>query len=333
MNKILQELKINETYTKPPKIKKEFSKVKDNIPLKEDFNFMADILELPQTKKGFQYLLVVVDLATDEFDIEQLKTKESKTVLKAMLKMFKRKHIKKPYASIRTDGGPEFQDEFAKYCYENSILHKVGISGRHQQMANVERLNRELGRLFNGYMNAIEEETGRTFREWVEAVPKVRAMLNDYRKKPEGNPFTDIYEAPDASIQPKYKEGDIVYRISEKPLDALGRKQPTQNFRAGDYRWDLTPRKIVKVVRYSGKVPIRYILENLSNVAYAENELKPAKEKEAMYQVQSVKAKRTVRGVKELLIKWKGYKKPTWENYDEIKRTIPQIDRGTLRSP
>lgn len=326
MNKILQELKINETYTKPPKIKKEFSKVKDNIPLKADFNFMADILELPQTKKGFQYLLVVVDLATDEFDIEQLKTKESKTVLKAMLKMFKRKHIKKPYASIRTDGGPEFQDEFAKYCYENSILHKVGISGRHQQMANVERLNRELGRLFNGYMNAVEEETGRTFREWVEIVPKVREMLNEYRKKPEGDPFTDIYEAPDVSIQPKYKEGDIVYRISEKPLDALGRKQPTQNFRAGDYRWDITPRKIVKVVRYSGKVPIRYILENLSNVAYAENELKPAKEKEAMYQVQSVKAKRTVKGVKELLIKWKGYKKPTWENYNEIKKTIPDID-------
>lgn len=326
MKKILQELKINETYTKSPKIKKEFSKVKDNIPLKADFNFMADLLELPQTKKGFQYLLVVVDLATDEFDIEQLKTKESKTVLKAMLKMFKRKHIKKPYASIRTDGGPEFQDEFAKYCYENSILHKVGISGRHQQMANVERLNRELGRLFNGYMNAIEEETGQTFREWVEAVPKVREMLNEYRKKPEGDPFTDIYEAPDVSIQPKYKIGDVVYRISEKPLDALGRKQPTQNFRAGDYRWDMTPRKIVKVVRYAGKVPIRYILENLNNVAYAENELKPAKESSAMYQVQSVKAKRTVNGVKELLIKWKGYKKPTWENYNDIKKTIPEID-------
>ena len=326
MKKILQALNINETYTTPPKIKREFSKVKDNIPLKADFNFMADLLELPQTKKGFHYLLVVVDLATDEFDIEQLKTKESKTVLKAMEKMFKRKHIKKPYASIRTDGGPEFQDEFAKYCYENSILHKIGISGRHQQMANVERLNRELGRLFNGYMNAIEEETGRTFREWVEIVPKVRTMLNEYRKKPEGDPFTDIYEAPDVSIQPKYKVGDVVYRISEKPLDALGRKQPTQNFRAGDYRWDMTPRKIVKVVRYAGKVPIRYILENLSNVAYAEYELKPATEQEAMYQVQSVKAKRTVNGVKELLIKWKKFKQPSWENYNDIKKTIPDID-------
>ena len=94
----------------------------------------------------------------------------------------------------------------------------------------------------------------------------------------------------------------------------------------GDYRYDMIPRKIVRVLRYGGDVPIRYLLENLPNVAYAEYELKEAKEKEANYQVESVKAKRTVIGVKELLIKWKGYKKPTWENYDDIKKSIPNID-------
>ena len=326
MNKILKELNINEKYSKPVKIKKEFSKVKDNIPLKADYNFMADLLELPETKKGFKYLLVVVDLATDEFDIEPITNNKSLTVVDAMKKMFKRRYIKKPYASIRTDGGPEFKDAFDKYCYENNILHKVGVAGRHQQTSNVERLNRELGRLFNGYMNAVEEQTGETFKEWVEVVPKVRTMLNDFRKKPEGDPFTDIYPTADLTVQSKYKVHDVVYRISEKPLDALGRKQPTQNFRMGDYRWERIPRKIIRVLRYAGKVPIRYILENLPNVAYAENELMPAEEKQAMYVVQSVKAKRTTNGVKELLIKWKGYKKPSWEKYEDIKKTVPNID-------
>ena len=326
MNKILKELNINEKYSKPVKIKKEFSKVKDNIPLKADYNFMADLLELPETKKGFKYLLVVVDLATDEFDIEPITNNKSLTVVDAMKKMFKRRYIKKPYASIRTDGGAEFKDAFDKYCYENNILHKVGVAGRHQQTSNVERLNRELGRLFNGYMNAVEEKTGETFKEWVEVVPKVRTMLNDFRKKPEGDPFTDIYPTADLTVQPKYKVHDVVYRISEKPLDALGRKQPTQNFRMGDYRWERIPRKIIRVLRYAGKVPIRYILENLPNVAYAENELMPAEEKQAMYVVQSVKAKRTMNGVKELLIKWKGYKKPSWEKYEDIKKTVPNID-------
>jgi hypothetical protein len=326
MNKILKELNINEKYSKPVKIKKEFSKVKDNIPLKADYNFMADLLELPETKKGFKYLLVVVDLATDEFDIEPITNNKSLTVVDAMKKMFKRRYIKKPYASIRTDGGAEFKDAFDKYCYENNILHKVGVAGRHQQTSNVERLNRELGRLFNGYMNAVEEKTGETFKEWVEVVPKVRTMLNDFRKKPEGDPFTDIYPTADLTVQSKYKVHDVVYRISEKPLDALGRKQPTQNFRMGDYRWERIPRKIIRVLRYAGKVPIRYILENLPNVAYAENELMPAEEKQAMYVVQSVKAKRTTNGVKELLIKWKGYKKPSWEKYEDIKKTVPNID-------
>jgi hypothetical protein len=332
MDKILKELKINEKYSKPVKIKKEFSKVKDNIPLKADYNFMADLLELPETKKGFKYLLVVVDLATDEFDIEPITNNKSLTVVDAMKKMFNRRYIKKPYASIRTDGGAEFKDAFDKYCYENNILHKIGVAGRHQQTANVERLNRELGRLFNGYMNAIEEKTGETYKEWVEVVPKVRAMLNDFRKKPEGDPFTDVYPTVDLTKQPKYKIHDVVYRMSEKPLDALGKKQPTQNFRMGDYRWERIPRKIVKVLRYAGKVPIRYILENLPNVAYAEYELMPAEEKQAMYVVQSVKAKRTMNGVKELLIKWKGFKKPTWENYNDIKRTVPNIDSFYKRS-
>jgi hypothetical protein len=326
MNKILKELNINEKYSKPVKIKKEFSKVKDNIPLKADYNFMADLLELPETKKGFKYLLVVVDLATDEFDIEPITNNKSLTVVDAMKKMFKRRYIKKPYASIRTDGGAEFKDAFDKYCYENNILHKVGVAGRHQQTSNVERLNRELGRLFNGYMNAVEEKTGEIFKEWVEVVPKVKTMLNDFRKKPEGDPFTDIYPTADLTVQSKYKVHDVVYRISEKPLDALGRKQPTQNFRMGDYRWERIPRKIIRVLRYAGKVPIRYILENLPNVAYAENELMPAEEKQAMYVVQSVKAKRTINGVKELLIKWKGYKKPSWEKYEDIKKTVPNID-------
>jgi hypothetical protein len=181
-------------------------------------------------------------------------------------------------------------------------------------------------------MNGIEEKTGETYKEWVEVVPKVRVMLNSFRKKPEGNPRTDIYPTVNVLIEPKFKVDDIVYRMSEKPLDALGRKQNTQNFRMGDYRYDMIPRKIVRVLRYGGDVPIRYLLENLPNVAYAEYELKEAKEKEAMYQVQSIKAKRTIKGVKEILVKFKGYSKPSWENYNDIKKTVPNIDSYYKRS-
>ena len=114
---------------------------------------MADLLQLPKTSKGYTHLLVVVDLASSEFDIEPLKSTTAEATLDAMLKMFKRKYVKKPYASIRTDGGSEFKGVFHKWLYDNSILHKTASPYRHKQMANVEALNKQLARLFNGYMN------------------------------------------------------------------------------------------------------------------------------------------------------------------------------------
>lgn len=84
--------------------------------------------------------------------IEPIKNKKSEIVLKAMEKCFKRPYIKKPYASIRTDGGREFQFFFHMWLFPNNILHKVSLPDRHKQMANVETLNRQLGRMINGYM-------------------------------------------------------------------------------------------------------------------------------------------------------------------------------------
>ena len=150
MQSIIDALGIDERHTRPVRKPKQFSRVKLNIPPLEDYNFMADLLELPNDK-GFKYLLVVVDLWTDEFDIEPIKNKTSSTVLNAMKAMYKREHINKPQASVATDGGSEFKGVFTKYLYEESILHKITKPARHTQMANVERLNRTLGRLFNGY--------------------------------------------------------------------------------------------------------------------------------------------------------------------------------------
>ncbi len=87
--------------------------------------------------------------------------KDADTTLNAFQNMFERKFIKKPFASIRTDGGSEFKSVFAKWLYNQSIMHKVAEPNRHKQLANVERLNKELGRLFNGYMSAKEIQTGK----------------------------------------------------------------------------------------------------------------------------------------------------------------------------
>ena len=114
MKKILQDLGIDETFQKKPKrAKKAYSNFADNLPPIADYNFMADTLHMPTDKKGYSYLVVVVDLATHEFDMEPIKNLNSDEAPAAIKTMFKRKYIKKPYATLATDGDAEFKGSFA----------------------------------------------------------------------------------------------------------------------------------------------------------------------------------------------------------------------------
>jgi hypothetical protein len=325
---LLKSLNIDETYTKPAQKEKVFTKVRSQIPLIKHFNYMADILYLPKTKEGYKYCLVVVDLATNLFDIEPLKSKHSDNVLEALKKMYKRDFIKQPFASVQTDGGTEFKDKFHKYLSDNEIYHRQTLPNRHSQNSVVESLNRQLGRIFNGYMNAKEEETGKQYNEWLEIVDTVRKQLNEIRE-------IKLDEDFNKNMQPlppmkkmiegsEFNVGDIVYRKNEVPYNQLGHKQTTSKFREGDLRFNTKePRKIIKVIPMDDKyVAFRYVLENLLNVSYTDKQLMKAKdnEKESKYIFERILDKRKNGGFIEYLIKWKGYKKnkSTWEKKADL---------------
>lgn len=316
MDKLLKKLNVNETYTKALK-KPIFDKVKQNTFPKGGYNYMADVLFLPETKEGYKYLLTMVDLWSDEFDMEPLKTKEPTEVLKAMETIFKRKYLKRPKASIRTDNGSEFKGVFHKWLFENDILHREAEPYRHQQLANVEQLNYIIGRLLNGYMNNKEETTGKVYKEWLPPLNIIRKDLNKVREKPDGDPFTFNPTLTDKI--PKYNVGDLVYHKVERPMNALGHYQSTANFRVGDYRFDIkNPRKIIKVLPYPNN--IRYILNGMNHVSYTEAELKPAAQKEETYTVKKIIDKKIIKKVVYYLIWWKGYlkKNATWEKETEL---------------
>ncbi len=62
-------------------------------------------------------------------------------------------------------------------------MQKTAIPDRNKSLSNVESLNKQLGRLFNGYMNQMGVKTGKVYRNWIEAVPLVPEQLNNIRKK------------------------------------------------------------------------------------------------------------------------------------------------------
>lgn len=302
---ILDSLGINEKFQKRIQKDKSFNTIQDNVPHVSNSNMMCDLLHLPTAKFGFKYLFVICDLSGNgHFDIEPMKTTTSEESLKAMQKCFTRQYVKEPKYSLKTDGGSEWKGIFNKYLYEKNILHKGVVADRHQSMSMVESLNKQLGRLFNGYMNKKEEETGKSFKNWTDAVGTIREQLNEYRdKKLTNDPYsfhyavpqntreievdkvikdehgknTTITETKNVFIEPKYKVGDMVYRALEAPKNALGQNQATKNFRAGDYTFDKTARAITHIFTMGGNGPLyRYYLTGIPNASYTERQLMKA---------------------------------------------------------
>lgn len=326
MKAIIKKLNIDEKLTKPRTNKQKiFNHIKNNIPLLEDYNFMADLMELPTTKEKFKYLLVVVDLASDEFDIEPLTNKSADDVLNGFKNMFKRKHIKKPYASIRTDGGGEFKGVFHKWLYDNNILHKIALPQRHTQLSNVDSLIKLLSRLFVGYMNEKEKKNGRTYREWTDILQFVRKELNKIRKKKLKN-YVDPNEYPSFDYEKagasKFKIGDVVHYKLDYPENALGHKQPTSNFRVGDFRYSHAPRKIIKIIYMNGYPWYRYIIDGIPNASFSEYQLLPSKYKQSRYKVKKIIGDKMINNKRHFLIWWVGYKKSdaTYEPETQLRK-------------
>lgn len=312
IDQLLNNLKIDNTLTKP--IFYKFPTVKDNVFPKKGYNYQADTLMLPTTKEGYRYLLVMVDLWSNYFDIEPTKNKQAETMLEAMKTIFKRGILKKPESSVKTDMGTEFKHTFDKYLYENNILHLTTLPDRHKQLGNVERLNRDLGQLFMTYLTDKTHKLGYDYNEWTDIVKDVRNELNNIKTHPvDLNPRLRI--PPEISMkEPKYKIGDLVYRRLEVPRDRFGNKYHNTKFRAGDSRFEINePRKIVNILAY--KNSWRYMINGFINVSYDEAELMPAKEKEEKFIIKEIIGKKKIKGELYYLVYWKKYKKSesTWE--------------------
>ena len=319
MDNLIKLLNIDEHLEKGPKRPKEFTTVKSQTSKHEDFNFMLDLLILPKTKDGYRYLLVAIDLTTDEFDIEPLKTKTPTETLMAFKTITKRKYLNIPKRSIQTDGGKEFLGDFHKYLYNKSIYHSVAKKGRHTQMANVERLNRTLGRLIVGYLNSKERETKHLYREWVEILSTIRTELNKHRVKrlkklkPKKEPKFTIHE-------PKFKIGDTVRYLYDIPHDVHGHPQSTQTFREGDTRWSFTTHKINIVDHTGGSVMWRYVLDGRKGVSYTAKQLKKVTEKETTYVVKKIIDRAVVNDKINYLVWWETFlkKDATWHLKTEL---------------
>ena len=94
----------------------------------------ADTCKMP-IDKGFEYFLVVVELACRRVDGEPLRNKEARTTLIALKKIYGRHRIVPPTHRLEVDNGTEFNNELVRNFFINEIgvLIRFGQPGRHKQ--------------------------------------------------------------------------------------------------------------------------------------------------------------------------------------------------------
>jgi len=289
----------NKLTKKRVRSQREYNNFEDNIRLEKNCNYMSDILFLPTAKYGFKYLLIVLDIATRQFDCEKLKNKDSTTVLKAFKKICdKSDYLTIPKYSLITDSGSEFKGIFQNYLFNESIFHKTVPKGNHTAMSPIDNLCLQIGKILNDYMSNIELQTGKVYKQWPDILNTVIIEMNKIRKRelPNKNEFdtrfvNDIREVRKISfykktgekietieqefIRPKFRIGQLVYVLLKTPKNILGKNQSTLNFRAGDMTVDPERREITEVLMMHGKGPLyRYLVDGYRFVSFSESQLR-----------------------------------------------------------
>ncbi len=323
---------IKETYQQTPHFNQTYSANVDH---------QADLLFLP-TDNGYKYALVVTDVATRLSDAVPLKSKSSETVINALKTIYNRGILSVP-EYLYMDSGSEFKGEVKKYLEENNIGFKYAKTGRHRQIAMVERTNQYLGKALFHRMQAQELLTGKTSREWVNELPKVIGLINKQRKRdPPKVANEPICSGDDCNA---LEMGTVVRTKLDNPLDYVHDKQLPGKFRATDIRWDPHPRFIANVMFLPGQPPL-YQLNDEKDInkidqsaAYTKGQLQVVpKEEQApdpsvirgnptTFIAEKLVDKKKLNGKEYYKVRWKGFppEQDTWEPRKNLLEDLPLL--------
>jgi hypothetical protein len=321
---VINKLGIDEFYTKSDTKQRKYNKFINGIVPEPNFNYMSDLIQLPTTSKGFKWLLVVMDLATNLFDVEPMQNKTAVSTLEAFKNIIKRKILILPEISLKSDGGSEFKSVFNQYLVDHGIWHKISQAYNHKQQAPVEGLNNTIARLLVNYMNDKTLELGKDYVNWDDILLQIRIEVNAYRKH-DLNKLkqyqSEHYFDPDIAGKADYKVGDYVYFKVNRPIDIHGDIQAdSTRFRRGDRIYSLETRQIVDILYFHDKPYYRYKLFEMPNVSYSAYDLKLAKKQTDTFIVRKIIGVRTVDKKQQYLVWYKGElkKDARWQESEQL---------------
>ena len=325
LKKIREILNSLESYS----LHKEFHKGVRNISFArfKRYQFQIDlcfIIDLAEWNNGVKYLLTVIDCFTRYAFVRPLKNKTSAVVLKEFQHVIN--NINEKPKMIVCDKGNEFINKnFLDFCKKENMKILSPVSNIHATY--VERFNRTIQNLIYKFL------TETNSKRYVDHLDKLVESYNlRYHRMIEMSPF-EAETNPEAElhinklisarevqmkkIDPSLRIGDTV-RIS---------KQKDKFTRGYDPQSQIEIFKIRKISK-NKKIPL-YYLSNYENNEDIEGgfyrfELTPVNINS--FKIEKIIKRRTLRGIKQVLVKWLGYdeKHNQWipetdlENIDQL---------------
>ena len=272
--------------------------------------WQGDLMEMipyANINDGYRYILNFIDIFSRYARCIPVKTKSGKDIAEVISKLFKKE---RPY-QLQTDLGKEFYNKNVKEILNKYKINHYSVNSQFKA-ALVERFNRTLRDRLKKYFT----KSGN--KRWVDVLPKIVLAYNhsehrglnglrpvDITKENEMNIWFDENKSLKPLKKPKYKIGDYV-RISQISISPF-----VKNF---DQNWSDEVFQIIKID--SKQSPIMYsIIDDDGEIIqgkFYEQELQVLPKKPDVYRIESVLNIKGTGKNKQMLVKWHGYKNPTW---------------------
>jgi len=308
-----------ESYT----LHREFHKQQRNISFShfKRYQFQMDLVEvqeLSQYNDNVRYLLNVIDTFTRFAFVRPLKDKKASTVLD-QFKSILIEAKEKPHMIVMDKGTEFMNQQFKTFCDNQKITLVNPQANIHA--AYIERFNRTLQTIMYKYMT--EHETNR----YIDVLPDLvksynnrkHRMINMSPNDAENNPETHITlnlaQAKRDSLQkqkqPQYKVGSYVRIAKQKGKFSRSYHEQTAQEIFKIYKIDLSKKiPLYHIETYNGNEQIKG--------GFYEFELTPVTTD--IFRIEKVIKRRTIRGVRQLFVKWKGFNDTynSWINETDV---------------
>ena len=304
----------------------------------------ADTLYL-QTDGAYKYALSVIDTSTKLGDARPMKGHSAKDVIQALKSIYNGSILSKPKV-LETDDGTEFKGVMLKFLEQNGIDKKTARVNRHRQVALAEYLNYVIGRGVARKQKTVEHKTGKISSQWVSILPGIIRGYNRYTKRTKEQNM-EKKESKVGTVRCKGMECILLDKNTkvrvkaDRPMNEVTGKKESGNFRAGDFRWDPTVRKITKVILKSGQPPM-YRVSGIGNAIYTRpqlqivgNEKGPKPDRNRTWIVDKIIKRVEDDGKVMYEVKWRNYEETTLEPRSslmkgatkKVKNIIKKLDK------